>query len=234
MFGFLEADDLFYQPFGPSIQLKDMMGVNSPKQPAGRRVDEDRPLVERAQEGDSQALGELFSRHAPMVRRLLAGLVGVEADLDDLVQDVFLQVHRSVHGFRGDSRFSTWLHQLTVYAGYNYLRKPRKRHIPVDPSTLSTTIDNRSASAYDRLLGRETLRRLYDVLDKIKPKKRIAFILYAVHGMSASEVAEYVGASMPTVKSRIWFARRELLRKARQDAYLSALLEELDCNESST
>ncbi len=210
------------------------MGAKSPKQSAGRKADDDAPLVKQAQQGDSQALGELFSRHAPMVRRLLAGLVGVEADLDDLVQDVFLQVHRSIHGFRGDSRFSTWLHQLTVYAGYNYLRKPRKRYIPVDPSTLSTTVDNRCSNAHDRLLGRETLRRLYDVLDKIKPKKRMAFMLYAVHGMSASEVAEQVGATVPTVKSRIWFARRELLRKARQDAYLSALLEELDNNESAT
>lgn len=195
--------------------------------------DEDFFLVQRAQDGDIAALGELFTRHAPMVRRLLAGLTGARGELDDLVQEVFLQVHRSIAGFRGEARFTTWLHQLTVYAAYNFLRKPRGRYVPVDPASLSTAVD-KSAGAHERLVGKETLRRLDAALDKIKPKKRLAFILFAVHGMSAAEVARIVDASVPTVKSRIWFARRELLSRARQDSYLAALLEELECDDSAT
>ena len=56
----------------------------------------------------------------------------------------------------------------------------------------------------------------------------MAFILFAVHGLSVGEVAEVVNAPVPTVKSRIWFARRELKKKARRDPYLSQLLEELE------
>lgn len=208
------------------IQHRTLAGRNGPVS--------DAELVARVCAGDSEALGELFLRHAPMVRRLLTRIIGPRDDLDDVVQDVFLQVHKSIGGFRGEARFTTWLHQLTVYAGYNYLRRPRGRYVLVEPADLERVGDPRSVGEPERLMGQETLRRLYIVLDRIKPKKRIAFILYAVEGMSVAEVAKVVGASVPTVKSRIWFARRELLKKARLDPYLASLLEELGCDESST
>jgi RNA polymerase sigma-70 factor (ECF subfamily) len=193
--------------------------------------DEDRPLVDRAIAGDREALGDLFVRHAPTVRRLLVSVVGPDSELDDLVQEVFLQVQRSLPRFRGEARFSTWLHQLTVYAAYNYLRKPRGRFVPTEPRIIASNSSAGSENAYERLVNRETIKRLYAALDRIKPKKRLAFILYAVHGMSAHEVAEMVNAPVPTVKSRIWFAKRELLKKARQDAYLVSLLSELKEDE---
>lgn len=203
------------------------------RKPITRRSDDqDRSLVLRAQGGDRDALGELFMRHAPTVRRLLGSIVGPTADLDDIVQDIFIQVHRSLGRFRGDSRFSTWLHQVTVYTAYNYLRRPRDRGILTEPSIIGATRDTRGVSAHDRLVSKKSLDRLNRVLDKIKPKKRVAFILYAVHGYSAAEVAEMVGAPLPTVKSRIWFARRELLKKARRDPYLASLLEELEGDDT--
>jgi RNA polymerase sigma-70 factor (ECF subfamily) len=197
------------------------------KKPAGPREDRDKPLVNRAKRGDRDALGELFVRHSPAVRRLLASVIGPTDELDDLVQEVFIQVHRSLPGFRGDALFSTWLHQVTVYAAYNFLRRPRRRWVPTEPSRLSAISGPSGESPHARLFGRETLRRLHAILDTIKPKKRIAFILFAVHGLSVGEVAEVVNAPVPTVKSRIWFARRELKKKARRDPYLSQLLEEL-------
>ncbi|HUT76706.1 MAG TPA: sigma factor-like helix-turn-helix DNA-binding protein, partial [Polyangia bacterium] len=75
------------------------------------------------------------------------------------------------------------------------------------------------------------LRRLHAILDSIKPKKRVAFVLFAVKGHTVGEIAELVGAPVPTVKSRIWFARRELRKKARRDPYLAQLLEELEEND---
>ncbi len=194
---------------------------------AGKRADEDKILVERAQQGDREALGELFVRHSQPVRRLLASVIGSTDELDDLVQEVFIQVYRSLPGFRGEARFSTWLHQVTVYAAYNFLRKPRRRWIPTDPEKFSSMSGPEGQGPHSRLYGARTLERLHAILDTIKPKKRIAFVLFAVEGHSVSEVAEMVGAPVPTVKSRIWFARRELRKKARRDPYLGQLLEEL-------
>jgi RNA polymerase sigma-70 factor (ECF subfamily) len=198
----------------------------------GVREDRDRDLVTRAQGGDREALGELFVRHSSAVRRLLASVIGPTDELDDLVQEVFIQVYRSLPGFRGDALFSTWLHQVTVYAAYNYLRRPRRRWVPTDPERMASISGQSGESPHARLYGRETLRRLHTILDSIKPKKRIAFILFAVNGHSVGEVAEMVGAPIPTVKSRIWFARRELKKKARRDPYLSQLLDEMNVDEN--
>lgn len=189
--------------------------------------DDDKVLVEQAKSGDKHAIGELFVRYSNNVRRLLRSVVGNSDEIDDLVQDVFIQVFRSLPGFRGDARFTTWLHQVTVYAAYNYLRKARKRHTPTSPTSFNGIESPGCDSPHNRMGGREAITRLNVILDTIKPKKRIAFVLFAVEGYSVNEVAEMVKAPLPTVKSRIWFARRELRKKASRDPYLGPLLEEL-------
>jgi RNA polymerase sigma-70 factor, ECF subfamily len=199
------------------------------KRTADRWGDEDLALVERAQNGDREALGELFMRHAQTVRRLLASVIGTNQDVDDLVQDVFVQVFRSLRNFRKESRFSTWLHQVTLYAAYNHLRRPQQRAFLTDnPEALAAPSGEGESSALDALHGRETLARLNAIISSIKPKKRIAFVLFAVEGHSVNEISEMVDAPVPTVKSRIWFARREVRRKAMRDPHLSALLAELE------
>lgn len=185
----------------------------------------DTELVGRAQDRDRDALGELFVRHCGHVRRLLLSVTGVHDELDDLVQDVFVQVDRSIGKFRGDSMFTTWLHQLTVYVAYNFLRKPRRRLVPTDPNRLSEYVGGTSVGPQRNWESSESARRLEELLDTIKPLKRVAFILYAVEGCSVAEVAETTGVPVATAKSRIWFARRELRKKARRDPYLSSFLD---------
>lgn len=185
--------------------------------------------MDRAQAGDREALGELFVRHAQAVRRLLAGVIGSTNELEDLVQDVFIQVFKSLPSFRGDARFSTWLHQVTMYAAYNHLRRPRRVTLAEPEELAAACVEEEAAPA--RLHDREAMRRLHAILATIKPKKRIAFILFAVEGYSIGEVSEMVGAPVPTVKSRVWFARRELRKKARRDPYLGQLLAELEAGD---
>jgi RNA polymerase sigma-70 factor (ECF subfamily) len=142
---------------------------------------------------------------------------------------VFIQVFKSLPSFRGDARFSTWLHQVTMYAAYNHLRRPRRVTL-ADPEELAA-VSAEGDAPQERLHGRETMRRLNAILATIKPKKRIAFILFAVEGYSIGEVSEMVGAPVPTVKSRVWFARRELRKKARRDPVLGQVLAELEAGD---
>jgi RNA polymerase sigma-70 factor, ECF subfamily len=197
---------------------------------ADARDDDDAPLVERAQGGDREALGDLFVRHAHTVRRLLAGVLGSSNDLDDLVQDVFIQVFRSLPSFRRESRFTTWLHQVTLYAAYNHMRRPRRVVLAERPEDAAPEPVG-EPGPFAELHGREALARLDAILAAIKPKKRIAFILFAVEGYSVNEISEMVKAPIPTVKSRIWFARRELRRRAQRDPYLSGILAEMETED---
>jgi len=188
-------------------------------------------LVRRARDGDRDAFGELFLLYAPDVRRLLWSVIGPSDEIDDLVQEVFLQAFRALSGFRGESRFATWLHQIAVYVSYGHLRRLRRRALPVAQERLADLDAPEREGPHARFLGGETLVRLQAVLDSIKPKKRVAFVLFAVKGFTAAEIAELVGAPVTTVKSRIWFARRELRKKARRDPCLGPLLEESEERE---
>lgn len=184
--------------------------------------------VRRAREGDREAFGELFLDHAPTVRRLLYSVIGPSEEIDDLIQDVFLQAHKALPTFRGDSRFATWLHRIAICVSYGHLRRLRGRTVFLKPERIAELDAPEREGPHARLYGAEVLDRLRAVLDSIKPKKRVAFVLFAVEGRTVAEISELVGSPAPTVKSRIWFARRELRRKARRDPYLSQVLDEMD------
>jgi RNA polymerase sigma-70 factor (ECF subfamily) len=84
------------------------------------------------------------------------------------------------------------------------------------------------ADPAQRLASREAWFRLQKLLDRLAPKKRTAFVLHAIEGHPVAEVAELVGSNVPTVKSRIWFARRELVAAMRRDPFFADLLAQLE------
>lgn len=198
-----------------------------PQTSGGAGPEADLALVERAQAGEREALGELFVQHAAPVRRLLLSVVGPIADLDDLVQEVFLQVHRSLPRFRRESRFSTWLHRIAVNTAISHLRRPRGRAVPTEPQVIDALAASPDADPHGALVGREMARRLYRILDSLTPKRRAAYTLFEIEGRAIAEVAEILGVPVAVAKSRIWFARREVKRLAAGDEYLGRLVEEL-------
>lgn len=189
------------------------------------------PSVEaltRCRAGDGQAIEELFRAHAPQVERVLGRLVGPVADLEDLVQTVFLEAISALSRFRGEASFKTWLLSIAAHVGQHYLRAGRvRRHVPLD---LVPEEELRGEVSHDRLLDERRLAlELHQLLDRIAPKKRIALLLYVVEGHSVEEVAALMGASQTATRSRVFFARRELRKLLNADRRLSdhvdALLE---------
>ena len=185
---------------------------------------EDEVLVAALQAGDTEALGKLFVRRAPEVRRLLLSVMGPNAELDDLVQDVFLKVHRSIGKFRKEARFSTWLHQITVYTAISSLRKPRR--LVSLPDSAAETLEGGAATPENAAVSRERINRLFALLETLSVKRRVAFTLFTIDGLPLRETAKILGVPETVAKSRIFFARRELFKKAASDPYLAPLLEE--------
>ncbi len=166
------------------------------------------------------ALRSLFERERSRVHALLYRVVGSNAPMDDLLQDTFLEVFRSLPGFRGDSALSTWIDRCAVRVAYaHFARKKRLPSLqPVED------VEAGSPSVDEHASMREAARRLYAALDRIEPRQRIAFTLFVIEGRSQLEVASVMGSSLATVKIRVWRARRALERFARQDALLSDFL----------
>ena len=179
-------------------------------------------LIERAQQGEAHAIGSLYESHVGQVRRLLVAILGPGDHIDDLVQDVFLQVFQSIRAFRGDSRFSTWLHRVASNMALSYLRRKKRTPAMADDTQFPAT----AAGQSDTMETRAELSALYAILESLSPKRRIAFILFEIEQYTISEIAQMTGTNIATVKSRLFLGRKEILKKAQNSPILQELMRE--------
>ena len=138
-----------------------------PKEPtapapiATAEADESASLVARARAGDRAAFRKLFERHRNDVSRLAYRMVGPRSDLEDLVQEVFVQVHKSLRDFRGEARFSTWLHRVTVNVVLMHRRAEKSRPVLTEELPSGTLEDTSSILPASEYGGATGSRRCY-------------------------------------------------------------------------
>jgi RNA polymerase sigma-70 factor (ECF subfamily) len=183
------------------------------------------PIVERARAGDREAFRELFRRHRADVARLAYRMLGPTSDLDDVVQEVFFQVHRSLHDFRGQSKFTTWLHRVTVNVVLMNRRAARSR--PVFAGELRDDEPGRGERPDEGAAQLRRIEAFRRVLARLPEKKRTVFVLHELEGVAAQEIATIVDAPVLTVRTRLFYARRELCELMRAEPDLAALADEL-------
>lgn len=190
-------------------------------------------LVTRAQRGDRWAFTELFRRHRSDVARLVYRMMGASADMEDIVQEVFLQVHRSISEFRGQAKFSTWLHRVTVNVVLMARRAARSRPVLTGETPTEYEPDAGLAPDEDAMRRRriEAFRRL---LERLPEKKRTVFELHELCGWSPAEIAEHVKAPVLTVRTRLFYARREIEAMIREEPALAQLADELSAEPSES
>lgn len=202
------------QPFGRRGHYEDM----SRAAPAVRPL-EDLEVAARCGRGDRAAQRHLFDREVDRVHATLYRILGPTRDLEDLVQDVFLEVFRSIASYRGDARLSTWIARVTAHVAYGYLARKRPaaarlESVP-EPAASEPPSDQQAAL-------RRAMLRVHDLLDDLDPKVRLAFCLHVLDGQPLAEVASAMRATLVATKSRIWRARRQL----RRDPAVQAILGE--------
>jgi RNA polymerase sigma factor (sigma-70 family) len=174
-------------------------------------------LVARCNAGDPTAQRALFERERLHVHALLFRVVGSNVFMDDLVQDTFLQVFRSLPSFRGDSSLRTWIDRCAVRVAFAHFA--RKARVPALECVQDVAAE--APNAEERTSMREAVRRLYVELDRLEPRQRMAFTLFAIESRSLRDVAEIMETSLATAKIRVFRARRALEKRAKLDPLLS-------------
>jgi RNA polymerase sigma-70 factor (ECF subfamily) len=151
---------------------------------------------------------------------MLVRMLGPRADLEDWVQVVFLETCRSLPRYRGDSSISTFVTGIAIRVARRAMRPvawfTRRSNVEVEP----VASDDPERSAQDA----EQLHHLHRALERIAPKKRIAFTLWALEGLDVPAIAELTGASVAATKSRIFHAQKELRAMVKRDRRLRDLL----------
>jgi RNA polymerase sigma-70 factor (ECF subfamily) len=162
-------------------------------------------LAMRARNGDREVLGELVDVAYGPIRRLCATLVDEES-ADDLAQETFLQVAKGIRRFRGDSSGRTWLFAIAHHVCASALRsriRHREHTEPAGDLDLAQVPSTSDPSA-DAVAN--------DVLRRIDPDRRAAFVLTQIYGMSYDEAADICGCASGTIGSRVARARDDLIR----------------------
>jgi RNA polymerase sigma-70 factor (ECF subfamily) len=142
--------------------------------------------------------------------------------MEDLVQNVFVEMCKSLPNFRGDSTMSTFVGGITVRIARRAMRPTAWIRFRSEMPEEAPPGPDRP---HDNAIAGEQLRRLDAALAKIAPDKRIAFVLWAVDGKDVETIAKMVGASVPATRSRIHYAQKELRAIASKDPYLADLVE---------
>lgn len=211
------------------------VAVSGPVRPVGAvpvpPVDE--VVIARAQAGDAQAFRIVYERHRADVARLVFRMLGRRSDLDDVVQEVFVQVHRSLRDFRGQSKFTTWLHRVTVNVVLMVRRAARSRPVFADEAVPDTSFDVAVPLPDEDADRRERMRAFSRVLAKLPDKKRDVFVLHELEGLPPNEIGRIVGAPVLTVRTRLFYARRDLEKLMLEEPSLAAVLEPSSGNAQS-
>ncbi|MBW8782537.1 MAG: sigma-70 family RNA polymerase sigma factor [Verrucomicrobia bacterium] len=189
----------------------------------------DRLLVDRFKNGDETAFNEMVSRHWDRIYGMVHQLLRNQQDAEEVTQDAFIRAHRGLVNFRGDSAFSTWLYQIATNLARNrywyWWRRKRDKTVSFDQpvsadndTPLSEVFATEMETPGDITVTREFVDRIAEGMEKLSPKHREILILRNVKNMAYEEIAEVLGISVGTVKSRIARAREGLRALIEEDA----------------
>lgn len=166
-----------------------------------KRLDE---IVRRCQDGERTAFEELFEMHQPRLKYYVRRLDSRSANIDDTLQDIWLTVFKKIHKLKDAQVFVVWLYRIArnkVYDGFRrkdrLVRLPEEDEIPVSGSA-------------EPVFDTNDIERLHAALNNLKPYHREVLTLSFIEQMSYQSIADVVGCSIGTVRSRLFYAKQSL------------------------
>ncbi|AZM93907.1 sigma-70 family RNA polymerase sigma factor [Streptomyces sp. W1SF4] len=174
---------------------------------------DDGVLAVRASEGDEDAFAILVRHHSGRLLALARHLLGNRTDAEDAVQDAFLSAWRRLPEFRHSASFGTWMYRIVTNRCLNTLRHP-PRPLPLDtlPEAADVTADTSPPQVAETSAAAAALAK---ALLGLRPELRVCWVLRELHGLHYDEIAHIVGCSEPTVRGRLFRARRALMEAMR-------------------
>jgi RNA polymerase sigma-70 factor (ECF subfamily) len=185
-------------------------------------VSEPSDLLARCKAGERAAFRELFELRRVEVTRLVHRMTRGGDDLEDLVQEIFVQVHKSLPAFRSEARLSTWIFRIAVNVVLMHRRAARTRPLSLVTRGEPSVVDE-TGSPDEQLARARRIEALYRLVERLSERKRVVYVLHELQGLSPQDIARVVGAPVLTVRTRLFYARRDVLAMLRSEPALAAL-----------
>jgi RNA polymerase sigma-70 factor (ECF subfamily) len=172
---------------------------------------EETAMISRCQQGDQEALKEIFDKYHKKVYRIAYGVVRQREEALDIVQEVFIKLFRSIKNFKGRSQFYTYLYRMVMNTAIDHARKAGRQFISsLDEEGSFEPSDNIEKGPERVLLQKELEERVKSAMDKLPAEQKAALIFRDVEGLSYQEMAEAMGCSIGTVMSRLHYGRKRI------------------------
>lgn len=184
---------------------------------AHREAGEDLALLTRCMDGDRTAFREIYHGHRARVFSVVSRMVSNDADREEITQEAFLQIFRSIPNFKGTSKLSTWIHRISMNVALQHIRRKQSRiklHMDGDLSdrSLAQSGVETHVSPEEDTMSRQRQAAVERSLHGLSPKKRAVLVLHDFEGIKAGEISEIVNAPVLTVRTRLFYARREFYK----------------------
>ena len=164
--------------------------------------------IARAKKGDAEAFEFLVATYETSVYRLALRMCGNTHDAEEVAQEAFVAAWKGLPAFRGESKFSSWLYQLTTNAAIDFLRR-EKRHRGATP--IEDEVDLAAPGTPQQAAEESEVRQaLQQALDSLTPEHREIFLLRQMRQLSYEEIGRLLGLEAGTVKSRLSRAKKQL------------------------
>lgn len=178
---------------------------------------DDRQWVEMAQQGDVAAFDKLVDMYHSRIYTLTYQMTSNREDAEDLTQEIFVKAFEALPRFKGHSSFYTWLYRIGINKTINY-RKKRNRNRPLSLDAMEQEVkqdevyhDLSSKGSPLRNLSLSELQlKLNEAMQRLSEKHRTVVVMHDMQGIPHDEIANVVGVSVGTVRSRLFYARRQL------------------------
>jgi RNA polymerase sigma factor (sigma-70 family) len=183
---------------------------------------EEKIIIEKIIENDRDAFKELYYTFSSKVYNTLIGILQNTEDAEDITQEVFVQIFRSIGNFKQDSTLSTWIYRISINKAFEFLRsKKRKKRFAIVKSIFEKEeVEEPVDFLHPGIIteNKERGRILFKAIDKLSEKQKTAFILSKVENLSHKEICEVMELSLSSVESLI-FRAKDNLKKDLYDYY---------------
>lgn len=173
-------------------------------------------LIEQLKQGNEAAFKTIVETWQDMVYNTALGIIQNAEDAEDISQEVFVQVYESVHTFKGEAKFSTWLYKITVTKTMDHIRRKKRKkrfafiqglfgandeiaHDPPDFHHPGVVLDKK-----------ETAAELFKAIEQLPENQKIAFTLNKLEGLNYQEVSEIMNTTVPSIESLLHRAKNNL------------------------
>jgi RNA polymerase sigma-70 factor (ECF subfamily) len=169
-------------------------------------------LVELAKLGDEEAFRLIFEQHHRIVLKFIYGMVGNLSSAEELTQETFLSVHRSLDSFHEERKLTPWLCGIAKNIACNWLRSNRgeSSNIALDEHENFEVKDNVNQSPDDVLLGGELNDKIRAALQSLSEDKRMVFTLKILRQLSYEDISQITGSTIPKLKTDLHRAKAEM------------------------